>query len=269
MFFAATIAACGTSIIFPTYSTPILADGLLIATSPDDMRLIGLTPEGKQKWVRRLSARGSVYKHSSGKAMLITGSSVGLVNSGNGDSTPLFEAKAGLANLRYLDSADLFFGTKESAGISTIVVYDGGKLRRQAAAKPADSIGPSGLRSEKGMLMYVASELNTRDFNRSKQTVYRVSVPDLKTVETKVVEVIEAARVETAGEYLISDALYRTACFRRDGSKVWEHFQMHRTGVIDGVIYFSDYEKGVARIGSLKVSSGKKRILISERVELK
>jgi hypothetical protein len=44
---------------------------------------------------------------------------------------------------------------------------------------------------------------------------------------------------------------------------------MHRTGVIDGVIYFSDYEKGVARIGSLKVSSGKKRILISERVELK
>jgi hypothetical protein len=91
----------------------------------------------------------------------------------------------------------------------------------------------------------------------------------LKTIETKVVEVIEAARAETSGDFTISDSLYRTACFRRDGSKVWEHFQMHRTGVIGGLIYFSDFYKGVARMGSLEVATGKERILISERVKMK
>lgn len=118
-------------------------------------------------------------------------------------------------------------------------------------------------------MVYLTSQLNYKDFNRSKQSIYRVSIPELRTIDIKTVEVIEAAQVETAGEYRITDSLYRTACFRRDGSKVWEHFQMHRTGVVDGTIYFSDYEKGVARVGSIKVSNGKERILLSKRVEMK
>ena len=361
IFMVATIAARATSIIFPTYSTPILADDTIIVLSPDNMRLLGVSKAGEQNWKRQLSERGSIFKHSSGKILLIVGSSVSVVSPGNGAVTPLLDVNPPVEDLRYLDTADLFFGKTEAAGVPTLAVYDGsthaslliekrsetvayaddeiivlangerkkedrgysfskgwlegfdrktkksiwtvdfekqswpyhdicrvgdylvcedandlmvihavsGKLRRSPAAKPEDSIGPSGLRCENGVLVYVASELNTSDFNRSKQNIYRVSVPDLRTIETKVVELIEAARVETAGEFLISDALYRTACFRRDGSKVWEHFQMHRTGVIDGKIYFSDYNKGVARLSSLEVSTGNERILISEKVEMK
>lgn len=361
IFMVATIVANATSIIFPTYSTPILADDTIMVLSPDNMRLLGISKAGEQNWKRQLSERGSIVKHSSGKILLIVGSSVSTVSPGNGAVTPLFDINPPVVSLCYLETANLFFGKTEGAGVPTLAVYDGsthasiliqkraetvayaddeiivlakgerkqedqgysfskgwlegfdrktkkliwsadferqpwsyhdtcrvgdylvcedgpdlmvihvasGKLRRSSAAKPEDSIGPSGLRCENGVLVYVASELNMSDFNHSKQTVYRVNVPDLKTIETKVVEVIESARVETAGKFLISDALYRTACFRRDGSKVWEHFQMHRTGVIDGQIYFSDYDNGVARMGSLEVSTGKERILISEKIEMK
>ncbi len=78
---------------------------------------------------------------------------------------------------------------------------------------------------------------------------------------------IEASSTEKVGDLLITDALYRTACFRRDGTKVWEHFQLHRTPAVDGVIYFSDYNKGVARIGAVDVATGKQRIFISEKVK--
>jgi hypothetical protein len=42
---------------------------------------------------------------------------------------------------------------------------------------------------------------------------------------------------------------------------------MHRTKVIDGVIYFSDNDRqGLARVGSLVVASGKETVLTSEKV---
>ena len=148
-----------------------------------------------------------------------------------------------------------------------VVDSEKGLISRQAAPKPANSMGPSGIRNEDGMLVYVATEMNMHDFNHSKHTVYRLSVPDLKVLGTQVVELIEVADTEAAGEFLISDALYRTACFRRDGTKVWEHFQMHRTKVIDGVIYFSDNDQqGSARVGSIVVASGKETILASEKI---
>jgi len=102
-----------------------------------------------------------------------------------------------------------YFVIQDGADLE-VVDSEKGLLSRRTATKPADSIGPSGLRNEDDMLVYVASEMNAHDFNRSKHTVYRLSVSDLKVLGTKVVEVIEAADTEAAGEFLISDALYRT-----------------------------------------------------------
>ncbi|MEO5714406.1 MAG: hypothetical protein ABIT37_13040 [Luteolibacter sp.] len=362
-FLSGAVSAHATSIIFPTFSTPVLVDDMIVVTSPDHLHLLGVTRKGTKIWDMLLPARGTVEKHESGKVILIVGSIVSVVDPQNGRTTPWFNSDPANTRLTYMDSADLFVGSSEDANKKgqTLRVYDGtthdlllkqvqgetvayadkefivvakgtrklsdqgysfgkgwlegfdrksrsrlwkvefkqqswpfhdacrvrnhlvcddggdlmviplggGEVHRKPADKPAGSIGPSGLRNENGVLVYLASELNSSDFNRSRQSIYRVSIPELKTLETKVVEVIEAARVETAGEYRITDALYRTACFRRDGSKVWEHFQMHRTDVVDGMIYFSDYEKGIARVGAIKVSDGKERILLSERVDSK
>lgn len=142
-----------------------------------------------------------------------------------------------------------------------------GVVRRRPAVKPVDAIGPSGLRDDNGSLTYLTSELNHKDFNQSKQTLYKLSVPDLKVIESRAVKVIEAASSEKVGDLLITDALYRTACFRPDGTKLWEHFQMNRTPTIDGVIYFSDYDKGVARMCALNVATGKQRIFLTEKIK--
>lgn len=78
---------------------------------------------------------------------------------------------------------------------------------------------------------------------------------------------IEIADIDVEGEFTISDALYRTACFRMNGDKVWERFQSSRTKTIDNRIYSSDYEKGLARLGYVEVSTGKEKILYSEPVK--
>lgn len=139
-----------------------------------------------------------------------------------------------------------------------------GQSRRYRIEKGVDAFGPSGLREEDGYLAFTTGQLNMKDFNRSEHTISVVSIPDLKVISKRKVEVIEINHSEKCGEFLITDALYRTACFRQDGTKVWEHFQMHRTSPIDGVIYFSDFSEGRARIGSLEVATGKENILFSE-----
>jgi len=141
------------------------------------------------------------------------------------------------------------------------------RVRRKPAGTPVDAIGPSGLRDDTGSLTYLTSELNHADFNKSKQTLYKLSVPDLKVIESRAVKVIEAASSEKVGDLLITDALYRTACFGPDGTKLWEHFQLHRTPAVDGVIYFSDYNKGIARMGGLDVATGKRRFVLPQMVE--
>lgn len=142
-----------------------------------------------------------------------------------------------------------------------------GMMQRSPAEMPKDALGPSGLRAENGMLTYLASTMNYQDFNQSEKTLYKLSIPDLKIIDKKVVKVIEAVYSEKAGDLLITDALYRTACFRADGSKLWERFQLHRTPVVDGVIYFSDYHEGTARMGALDVATGKQQFFLSEKVE--
>lgn len=142
-----------------------------------------------------------------------------------------------------------------------------GESRRSPAVKPEGAMDPSGLRNEGGALTYITTNMNMRDFNQSAHTFYKLSVPDLKVLETRVVKVIEAASTEKVGDLLITGALYRTACFRSDGTKIWERFQMHRTRAIDGTIYFSDYLEGTARMGSVDVATGKERIFITEKVK--
>ncbi|MDB6114755.1 MAG: hypothetical protein JWQ62_1700 [Lacunisphaera sp.] len=155
----------------------------------------------------------------------------------------------------------------EDANDWLLIDLHSGETRRNPVEKPKDSLGPSGLREEDGHLVFLTSRLNMQDFNRSPQTVTVVSIPDFKVVSSKTVEVIEAAYSEKCGEFLITDALYRTACFRQDGTKVWEHFQMHRTSPFNGVIYFTDFANGTARIGSIEVATGKENILLSEPVK--
>jgi len=357
----AVMPCYGTSIIFPTFSTPVVVDDTLIVLSPDRLELIGVSKAGKELWRQKLSSEGSLIVHSSGKILLTQEASVSSLDTKHGSSEPLFSADPKVEWVRYSPETNLFWGplvgekpalllfdgathdllaneklgetmayadqdlvvlakgrrkAAESGGYSftkgwleafdrhtmkrvwsvefenqpwphhyvvrcgNYIVCDDasdlvviniatGQARRRPAVKPEDAIGPSGLRDENGDLTYLTSELNYADFNRSKQTLYKLSIPDLKVVESRAVKVIEAASSEKAGDLLITDALYRTACFGPDGTKLWEHFQLHRTPVMDGVIYFSDYNKGIARMGALDVATGKQRFFLSEEVETK
>jgi len=350
----------GTSIIFPTYSTPILERGHLIALSPDRLRVFSVSTSGHIEWQMKLPEQGRLYHHKSGDIVLSMGAAVSLLEPEQGKLQTLFEAPPGVDRVEYDEDSDTYLGysrweeaelwifegdthvlkgkeksaesvpysdkeilvvvkaerEKTASGyrfvrawmevfdkvswkrlwtapftgrgdpfhqmcrVGTFLVWEDGsdlvaarisdgQLNRAPAIKPKDALGPSGLRADGDTLLYLASELNFNDFNRSKQTIYRVTLPEFQVKESHVVEVIEAAFLEQAGEYMISDALYRTACFRRDGSKVWEHFQMHRTKVLDGRIYFSDFDNGLARLCFLEVATGTERVLVSEEVDEK
>ncbi|MCW1916560.1 hypothetical protein OJ996_23435 [Luteolibacter sp. GHJ8] len=352
--------AFGTSIIFPTFSTPVMAGDTLVVVSPDRMAFIGLSKSGKKMWTQPLSTKGSLIEHGSGRTLLVQGSSVSSLNPKDGTIKPLFDSDPKVEWMKYSPEADLFWGrllgdepglalfdgdthtclAKEVSGETVayadaglvviakglrkpvrgghtfskgwiegfdrkamkriwsapfekepspyhfvvrcggyVVCEDGrelmvidvksGELRRRPAAMPEDALGPKGLRDENGDLVYLTTVMNMSNFHESEQTLYRLRLPHLEVLEKKVMKVIEAVTSEKAGDLLITDALYRTACFRPDGSKLWEHFQMHRTPVIDGVIYFSDYKEGVARMGALDVSTGDQTIFISEKVEMR
>lgn len=92
-------------------------------------------------------------------------------------------------------------------------------------------------------------------------------IPELREVKTGVLKLIEIARVSFEGGFIIADSLYRTACFRPSGEKVWQKLQNSRTPVIDGRIYFSDQSRNMARLGFVEVATGKETILYSEPVE--
>jgi len=365
---AVVAPALGMSIIFPTYSRPVLADNILIVLSADRMHLIGVSKAGKEQWKRPIPSKGSLITHKSGKILLAQQGSVSLLNPKDGTLELLFDSAPKVSWLGYSSDANLFWGPVDGkkpilalfGKKPTLALFDGttyaciasekraervayadaelvvlvkgrrkkekdgytfsrvwleafrrktmakawsvrfenrsspyysyavrcgeylvcddgsdllvinaksGDVRRSLAAKHEDALRPSGLRNDNGALTYNTSKDNRGDFNQSEHTIYKLSIPDLKVLEKRVVKLVEVARTEEVGELLITDSLYLTACFRRDGTKLWEHFQMHRTSAVDGVIYFSDYNKGVARMGALDVATGEQRIFISERVE--
>lgn len=82
----------GTSIIFPTYSTPLFVDDSLIVLSVDRSEMIALTKSGKEQWRQKLSTKGRLFRHHSGKVVLAQGSAVMSVNMKDGSMEPLFHA---------------------------------------------------------------------------------------------------------------------------------------------------------------------------------
>jgi outer membrane protein assembly factor BamB len=136
-----------------------------------------------------------------------------------------------------------------------------------------DTLNPDGritnLSLLKGDLVYLTRKTNYDDFNKSKYTLHFCSIPDLKEKSTLVIELFEIFSVTFRDDYIISDSLYRTACFTMTGSKVWEKYQMNRTDVIDGKIYFSDQKNEEARLGIIDVPTGKEIILYKEKIKHK
>jgi hypothetical protein len=116
-------------------------------------------------------------------------------------------------------------------------------------------------------LVWLTHKMNRSDFNNTEHLLHFCTIPELTEQKTVVLKLIEIARISFEGGYIISDALYRTACFRPGGEKVWERFQMARTPVLNGRLYFSDYERKTTRLGYVEVPTGKETILYSEPVE--
>ena len=113
---------------------------------------------------------------------------------------------------------------------------------------------------------WLTYEMNLTDFKITEHPLHFCTLPDLREVKKVVLKLIEIASVSFEGGFFIADSLYRTACFRLSGEKVWERFQCARTGVIKGRIFFSDQSKNTARLGSIEVITGKETILYTEQL---
>lgn len=153
-------------------------------------------------------------------------------------------------------------------GENTLVVLDvtNGKTLGTRTV-PVPQLGHvSDVLFHEGRVAVLTGEVNSADFDKNRQTLQFYSLPGLAPKERVSFEVIEAATATIVGKYILSDALYRTACFTRDGKKLWERFQCNRSEPIDGKVYFSDYDDGFARLGSVELANGKERIFHRERI---
>jgi outer membrane protein assembly factor BamB len=125
----------------------------------------------------------------------------------------------------------------------------------------------SDLEIYEGQLVWLTHKMARGDFNNTEHLLHFCTLPELREEKTVVLRLIEIARISFEGGYIISDALYRTACFQPEGEKVWERFQMERTSVVNNRMYFSDYHKKTTRLGYVDVPTGKETILYSEPVD--
>lgn len=116
-------------------------------------------------------------------------------------------------------------------------------------------------------VVWLSERMNFDDFANSENTLHFCSIPELVEQKTVTIKVLEIASISFEGEFIVSDALYRTACFRLNGQKVWERFQTERTPIIGNRIYFSDNEHEKARLGYVEVSTGKAKLLYQERIK--
>ena len=151
---------------------------------------------------------------------------------------------------------------------TSLVVLDCAMGKKQVTTPmkvPEDS-WISGVSIHGEHVVWLTTKIDYDDFNNSEHSLHFCTIPELREVKTVVLKLIEIGRVSFEGELIIADSLYRTACFRLDGQKVWERFQNSRTPVINGRIYFSDHSKNTARLGFIEVASGKETILYTERL---
>lgn len=125
------------------------------------------------------------------------------------------------------------------------------------------------LEIHEGRLAWLTHAFNSKDFKNSEYLLKFSSFPDLKEEGSVALKVMEIARISFESGYIISDALYRTACFQLGGDKIWEGSQMNRTPVVNNRIFFSDYSNSTARLGGVDVLTGKETILYSESTKQK
>jgi len=153
-------------------------------------------------------------------------------------------------------------------GDSSITVLDcstGRKLFTKPMNVP-DGVSIGGLKIYGQQLVWLTSKTDLKDFKNTEHYLHFSTVPELKEDKTTVLKLIEIARVSFESGFIISESLYRTACFQLDGSKIWERFQTTRTQVINNRIYFSDNDKETARLGFVEASTGKEKILYTEKI---
>lgn len=148
--------------------------------------------------------------------------------------------------------------------LKTIEVASGREVTAQSVKVPQFSwVGD--IQSYRDEIVWLTHESNRADFNQSEHTLHFCSIPELSEKRTVTLKIISISNFAFEDDFIISDSLYRLACFRMGGEKVWEkRSQSNQTKVIGNRIYFSDYDQAKARLGYVEVSTGKEKILYSE-----
>jgi hypothetical protein len=179
-------------------------------------------------------------------------------------SVPLADRSGG----GFLDAAFKAPFLVYSEARTSLVVLDCATGRKQVTKQMEVPEGSwmSGVSIHGEHLVWLTHKIDHDDFNNSQHLLHFCTLSDLREVKKVVLKLIEIASVSFEGEFMIADSLYRTACFRLSGEKVWERFQCARTEVIKDRIYFSDQSKNTARLGFIEVATGKETILYTERL---
>jgi len=135
----AVMPCSGTSIIFPTYSTPVVVDDTLVVLSADRLALIGLSKAGKERWRQRLASEGSLIAHSSGKILLTQGASVSSLDAKHGSSEPLFSADPKVEWVQYSPETNLFWGPLDGEE-PALALFDGATHVRLATEELGETL---------------------------------------------------------------------------------------------------------------------------------
>lgn len=94
------------------------------------------------------------------------------------------------------------------------------------------------------------------------------SLPELAAVKELTLKARSVAELSFWKDYFVTDALYRVTGFNKSGRKLWEKFQLDRSEIMDGKIYFSGLtpDATVTQVGILNVATGRQKILYSEKI---
>ena len=114
----------GMSIIFPTYSKPVLVDDKVVVLSADRKEVIGLEKTGKELWRQKLASEAGLIVHQTGKLLIVQGASIRTLHMKDGSSEPLFRADPLVDWLHYSKESNLFWGTRDDPEPS-LSLFDG------------------------------------------------------------------------------------------------------------------------------------------------
>lgn len=112
------------SIIFPTYSTPVLVGDKVVVLSVDRKEVIGLEKTGKELWRQKLASKAGLIVHQTGKLLIVQDASVRSLHMKDGSSEPLFRANPEVEWVHYSKASNLFWGTRDDPEPS-LSLFDG------------------------------------------------------------------------------------------------------------------------------------------------